>query len=89
MVNEVKESILNAYESKTGLSRLKLSHMMDDETWFNVKKAVKLGFADRVLFEAEKEKQQEGEPEEEERKRSLRSSRTRFCIPENSLAIPS
>lgn len=66
MLNEVKESILNAYESKTGLSRLKLSHMMDDETWFNAKKAVELGFADRVLFDAAKEKQQEGEPEKDE-----------------------
>lgn len=52
MLNEVKESILNAYEGKTGLSRVKLSHMMDDETWFNAKKAVELGFADRILFDS-------------------------------------
>lgn len=51
MLNEVKESILNAYEGKTGLSRARLSHMMDDETWFNAKKAVELGFADRILFD--------------------------------------
>ena len=42
MLNEVKESILNAYEFKTGLTRARLSHMMDDETWFNAKKAVEL-----------------------------------------------
>jgi ATP-dependent Clp protease protease subunit len=29
MLNEVKESIINAYEIKTGLSRAKLSHLMD------------------------------------------------------------
>lgn len=29
MLNEVKESIINAYELKTGLSRTKLSHLMD------------------------------------------------------------
>lgn len=52
MLNEVKESILNAYEGKTGLSRARLSHMMDDETWFNAKKAVELGFADRILFDS-------------------------------------
>ena len=52
MLNEVKESILNAYEGKTGLSRAKLSHMMDDETWFNAKKAVELGFADEILFDS-------------------------------------
>ena len=33
MLSEVKESILNAYEIKTGLSRAKLSHLMDAETW--------------------------------------------------------
>lgn len=50
MLNEVKESIINAYEIKTGLSRTKLSHLMDQESWFNAKKAVELGFADRILF---------------------------------------
>ena len=51
MLNEVKESILNAYEAKTHLSRTKLAHLMDDESWFNAKKAVELGFADHILFE--------------------------------------
>lgn len=32
MLEEVKESIINAYEIKTGLSRAKLSHLMDSET---------------------------------------------------------
>ncbi|WP_139904001.1 head maturation protease, ClpP-related [Clostridium thermarum] len=50
MLSEVKESIINAYELKTGLSRAKLSHLMDAETWFNAKKAVELGFADGILF---------------------------------------
>lgn len=49
MLDEVKESILNAYEVKTGLSRTKLSHLMDGESWFNAKKAVELGFADGIL----------------------------------------
>ena len=35
MLSEVKESIINAYEQKTGLSRAKISHMMDAESWFN------------------------------------------------------
>lgn len=49
MLSEVKESIINAYEIKTGLSRTKLSHLMDAETWMNAKKAVELGFADALL----------------------------------------
>ena len=50
MLDEVKESIINAYELKTGLSRTKLAHLMDNETWMNAKKAVELGFADKVMF---------------------------------------
>lgn len=53
MLSEVKEGIINAYEIKTGLSRAKLSHLMDAETWFNAKKAVELGFADQILFSAD------------------------------------
>ena len=55
MLSEVKESIINAYEIRTGLSRAKLSHFMDAETWFNAKKAVELGFADGILFSELKE----------------------------------
>ena len=47
---EIKESIINAYEIKTGLSRAKISRLMDAETWMNAKKAVELGFADSVLY---------------------------------------
>ena len=32
MLAEVKESIMNAYEIKSGLSRAKISHLMDAET---------------------------------------------------------
>lgn len=49
MLSEVKEGIINAYEIKTGLSRARLSHMMDEETWMNAKKAMELGFADGIL----------------------------------------
>ena len=49
MLGEVKESIINAYEIKTGMSRAKLSRLMDAETWMNANKAVELGFADEVL----------------------------------------
>ena len=49
MLDEVKESIINAYEIKTGVSRIKLSHLMDAETWMNANKAIELGFADDVL----------------------------------------
>ena len=66
MLNEVKESIMNAYEIKTGMDRKKISHLMDAESWFNAKKAVELGFADGILHgkedteEGDKEKELEG-----------------------------
>lgn len=52
LLDEVKESIINAYEIKTGLSRARLSHLMDAETWMSAHKAVELGFADDLLFQA-------------------------------------
>lgn len=51
MLDEVKESIINAYELKTGQPRAKLSKLMDGETWLNANKALELGFADEMLFD--------------------------------------
>ena len=62
-LNEVKESIINAYAAKSGLSHNRISKLMENETWMNAKKAVELGFADEVLFEAV----EPDEPEEEEK----------------------
>ncbi len=63
MLAEVKESIINAYVLKTGLSRPKLSHLMDAETWMDANKAVELGFADEIMVRATAEP--EKDPEEE------------------------
>ena len=68
MLDSVKESIINAYEIKTGLSRAKISHLMDDETWMDAGKAVELGFADDILSRptfADKPDEDEGEEEED------------------------
>lgn len=74
MLDEVKESIINAYVLKTGLSRARLSHLMDAETWMNANTAVELGFADGLItrnaFPPEKEKEEDetedDKPDEEE-----------------------
>ena len=50
-LGEVKESIINAYMTKTGLSHDEISDLMENETWMNARKAVELGFADEVLFD--------------------------------------
>ena len=71
-LNEVKESIINAYAAKSGLSHSRISNLMSNETWMNAKKAVELGFADEILFDTdEAEEEEEGgeeETEEEEEK---------------------
>ena len=51
LLEEVKQSIINAYETKSSLSRAKISQLMDDETWLNAKKAKQMGFVDGILFE--------------------------------------
>ena len=55
MLSEVKESIINAYELKTGLPRKQLSNMMNAESWMNAKKALELGFADSILYDGDDE----------------------------------
>jgi ATP-dependent Clp protease protease subunit len=49
LLDEVRESVINAYEMRTNLSRTVLAHMLRDETWMNAKKAIDLGFADGML----------------------------------------
>ena len=51
MLDEVKESIINAYEIKTELPRRQLAKMMDETTWMNAQKAIELGFADALIAE--------------------------------------
>lgn len=62
-LNEVKESIINAYAFKTGLTHNRIAKLMENETWMNAKKAVELGFADEILFEAV---EPEEDPDEED-----------------------
>ncbi|WP_434829548.1 head maturation protease, ClpP-related [Corynebacterium macclintockiae] len=49
MLAAVKESIINAYELKTGMSRAKLARLMDQETWMDARAAIAMGFADDYL----------------------------------------
>lgn len=37
------------------MSRAKLSHLMDSETWMNAGKAIELGFADDILTDTKKD----------------------------------
>src|SRR5574344_802856 len=70
MLEGVKDSIINAYTLKTGMSRAKLSRLMDAETWMDATKAVELGFADDIItrnaFPEKEEDEDEDEPKEGE-----------------------
>lgn len=65
MLEGVKDSIINAYVLKTGLSRAKLSRLMDAETWMDATKAVELGFADDIITKDKFPDKEEDEPKEE------------------------
>ena len=73
-LNEVKESIINAYAAKTGLRHNRIADLMSNETWMNAKKAVELGFADEVLYEDQKPEPEkvpeEDDPEDPEKKKA-------------------
>jgi ATP-dependent Clp protease protease subunit len=69
MLDGVKDSIINAYAIKTGMSRAKLSRLMDAETWMDATKAVELGFADDIITRnafPEKKEEEEDETDTDE-----------------------
>lgn len=61
VLDEIKESIMNAYQLKTGKSRNKISSMMDDETYMSAKTAMKEGFADSMLYTGNSDKADESQ----------------------------
>ena len=54
VLDTVKETIINAYQLGTGLTREKISSMMDDETYMSANRAVKDGFATDILYPVSK-----------------------------------
>lgn len=49
ILKTVKETILNGYESRTGLDRARLAQLMSEETWMTAEQAKELGFVDEVV----------------------------------------
>nr|DAI98551.1 MAG TPA: Putative ATP dependent Clp protease [Caudoviricetes sp.] len=81
LLEEVKESIINAYETKSHLSRNKIAKLMSDETWLNAKKAHEMGFVDGILFAEKKnpfppEEEEEEESDEDEKKENSLTAMT-------------
>lgn len=51
LLEGIDESIINAYEAKTGQSRDVLADLMNKDSWLNAQKAMEAGFADEIMFE--------------------------------------
>lgn len=47
-LDKIRESMVAAYQDKSGLDRDKIIELMDAETWLTAEEAVKLGFADEI-----------------------------------------
>ena len=91
-LNEVKESIINAYSAKTGLRRGRISELMESETWMNAKKALDLGFCDEILYEGKKVEPSEDENDQADEEKpvleaQLYSSRVMDMAILNSLGV--
>ena len=54
MMDATDQSIVNAYELKTGMKRDDILQMMAKSTWMTAQEAVDKGFADKILFVDEK-----------------------------------
>lgn len=53
VLSKIDESLSNAYVAKTGMKQSDILKMMQDETWMTAKDAVRLGFADSIMFDDE------------------------------------
>lgn len=76
---ETDETIVNAYERKTGKSREELHALIDAETWMSVDTAMEYGFVDGLMFNQEEESEQpdenDDEKKEEEEEKELQDTR--------------
>lgn len=51
LLNKLRDSLLSAYTTKTGMTEASIIEMMDAETWLTGKEAVEMGFADVLTDE--------------------------------------
>lgn len=52
ILDTVKDAIVNIYVERTGLSRDRISELMDEETYMSARQTVDLGFADAIRADA-------------------------------------
>ena len=73
VLRSINNTIINAYEIKTGKSRDELQKYMDDETWLTAQDALELGIIDEILLK-------DGEKLSEIKASAVVSSRIAACF---------
>ncbi|MBO8136794.1 MAG: Clp protease ClpP [Desulfotomaculum sp.] len=53
VLDKIRESLIAAYEEKSGLDREKIIQLLDEETWLTAEEAVEYGLADQVDTETQ------------------------------------
>lgn len=53
VLDKVRDSMIEAYQEKTGIERSQIINMLNSETWMSAKEAVELGFADEIDSQTE------------------------------------
>lgn len=53
VLDKVRDSMIEAYQEKTGIDRSQIINMLNSETWMSAKEAVELGFADEIDSQTE------------------------------------
>lgn len=49
VLDKFKTSLLTIYQKRTGLSKAKISKMMDEETWLDARECLKMGLIDEII----------------------------------------
>ncbi len=49
VLDKIKDSIIETYQTKTGITKEKLSELMDNESWFNAVEAKEYKFIDEII----------------------------------------
>lgn len=57
MLDQIDQTIIPAYEAKTGMKHDELLNLMVQETWITAKQAVDWGFADAQMFDGDSKQQ--------------------------------
>ncbi|MEG0839743.1 MAG: Clp protease ClpP [Hydrogenoanaerobacterium sp.] len=85
MLKAANESAINAYCLKTGLAKAQIAEMMDAETWLAADEAVKMGFADEIMFTEDEKAKTEQSVVSKAEKASLKNAYGCAAMPAGEL----